>query len=254
MTARHVRALILAGAALLTACQPSAGTAADPTRRHPVTPTVIPTESPTRTRASGGASLGSAAQALAALRGLQEVAKRPYIHGYQRSCSRGAACSFGPAWTDANGDVDGHNGCGTRDDLLARQLTDVTLRSGSRCVVESGQLSDPYTGTVIGFRKSDADAVEVDHVVPLALAWDLGAAHWTQQQRIDYANDPTLVLLAVDRASNQAKSDDGPGEWMPPNKGYWCAYDERFISILAHYHLAVTSADKNTMTAVLTRC
>ena len=40
-------------------------------------------------------------------------------------------------------------------------------------------------------------------------------------------NDLTQVALAVDRAANQAKCDDGPGEWMPPDKRYWCSYDER---------------------------
>ena len=40
-------------------------------------------------------------------------------------------------------------------------------------------------------------------------------------------NDLTQVAPAVDRAANQAKCDDGPGEWMPPDKRYRCSYDER---------------------------
>jgi Protein of unknown function (DUF1524) len=138
--------------------------------------------------------------------------------------------------------------------VLARQLARVPLRAGSRCVVEGGLLRDPYTGTVIQFRKSDADAVEIDHVVPLALAWDLGAAGWPQQRRVDFANDSAVELLAVDRASNRAKSDDGPADWMPPDRTYWCAYDQRFATVLARYDLAVTADDNAAMSVVLSGC
>lgn len=89
--------------------------------------------------------------------------------------------------------------------------------------------------------------------MPLALAWDLGAAKWTQRQRVNYANDTTLVLLAVSRSSNQDKGDQGPGEWMPV-KADWCAYDARFATILAHYHLDVTRADASVMNKVLSHC
>ena len=204
---------------------------------------------------SGGSGVFTAAQARAALAGLVTLPKRPYVAGYQRSCSPGQGCVFGPAWTDDNNDPAGHNGCGTRDDVLAAQLSDVVFRNPSKpCVVISGVLNNPYTGTTIIFAKADADAIEIDHVVPEALAWDLGAARWTQQQRIDFANDTRLVLLAVDRASNQSKSDSGPGEWMPPNRGYWCAYDQRIVTILSTYRLAVTAPDKAAMTKVLARC
>jgi hypothetical protein len=67
----------------------------------------------------------------------------------------------------------------------------------------------------------------------LAIAWNLGAFRWTQQLRVDYANDLAVVLLAVDRAANRAKCDDGPEEWTPPDKRYRCSYDERFATILA---------------------
>jgi hypothetical protein len=124
----------------------------------------------------------------------------------------------------------------TRDDVLAAQLRDVVLRTGSRCVVVAGTLADPCTGTTITFSKSRVYLVPIDHVVPLALAWDLGAARWSQAQREAYANDPTLVLLAVEH-SNVLESASGPAEWMPADRRYWCAYDQRIVTILAHYRL-----------------
>ena len=141
--------------------------------------------------------------------------RRPYEQGYQRDCGQGQGCVFGPAWTDDQNAPEGHNGCRTRDDILRASLSDVQLRDGSRCVVVAGVLHDPYTGSVIHFVKADADAVEIDHVAPLAYVWDLGANRWPYATRVEFANDP-LELVAASHAANQAKGDDGPSRWLPP--------------------------------------
>lgn len=53
----------------------------------------------------------------------------------------------------------------------------MTYRAGThRCVVLTGHLADPYTGRSISFRKTEAGRVQIDHIYPLARAWDLGAA------------------------------------------------------------------------------
>ena len=57
--------------------------------------------------------------------------------------------------------------------------------------------------------------VQIDHVVPLGLAWQLGAPQWTLGKRVAFANDPE-ELLAVNGAVNQAKGDSGPDSWLPP--------------------------------------
>ncbi|MDH6283910.1 hypothetical protein M2284_001517 [Rhodococcus sp. LBL1] len=56
--------------------------------------------------------------------------------------------AFGQAWTD-NVTVDGgHNGCDTRNDILHRDLIDITLKPGSNnCTVLTGTLHDTYTGS-----------------------------------------------------------------------------------------------------------
>ncbi len=243
--------------ALLPGCRTADDPASSPSSQAS-TARVIPTDSPGRptptTSQPAPSSVLDAAQARAALDRLTVVPRRPFVAGYQRSCSPGDACSFGPAWTDDNTNPDGHNGCDTRNDVLAEQLSQITYRRGSPCVVETGHLHDPYTGADLEFTKARAQLAPVDHVVPLALAWDLGAARWTQQQRVDYANDTRLVLLVVDERSNETKSDSGPGEWMPPDRSYWCAYDERFVTVLQHYRLPVTAADKDAMRKVLDTC
>jgi hypothetical protein len=59
----------------------------------------------------------------------------------------------------------------------------VVFAEGSGCVVVSGTLHDPYTGTFIPFSKADASAVQIDHLYPLAQAYDMGAAGWSQDRR-----------------------------------------------------------------------
>jgi hypothetical protein len=199
-------------------------------------------------------TLLSPAAALTWLTGQQALPRRPWVAGYDRDCGHGHACSFGEAWAyDTSG-----SGCNTRQDLLRASMIDIVYRPGSHCSIESGHLPDPYTGTTVSFNGDNPDAVEVDHVLPLATAWALGASRWSQAQRDTFANDRSVELLAVDRASNQAKGDSGPGEpgegWMPPDRAYWCSYDARFTTILAKYRLPVVAADKSAMTSVLRTC
>jgi hypothetical protein len=75
----------------------------------------------------------------------------------------------------------------------------------------------------------------------------MGASEWTQQRRIDFANDQAINLLAVDGRANQAKGDSGPGEWMPINKDYRCAYAAGFLRVAVAYGLPITQADAESI-------
>jgi hypothetical protein len=153
---------------------------------------------------------------------------------------------FGPAWSF---DFD-HNGCRSRDDVLARDLTKVRKRD--RCAVVSGVLTDPYTGKTIAFDKAHAAAVQIDHVYPLAAAWAHGARTWTQQRRVAFANDPGN-LLASSGSANESKGDGTPSEWQP-QKGFRCAYALRYITSATRYSLSVSAADKRALTTMLSLC
>src|SRR5690349_19750690 len=84
--------------------------------------------------------------------------------------------AFGDSWTDDNSAPGGHNGCDTRNDILDRDLVDKTYVSISRCpnAVATGTLHDPYTNAVVAFTRGErvGASVQIDHIVPLALAWD----------------------------------------------------------------------------------
>jgi hypothetical protein len=208
----------------------------------------LPADGSTASVPGGPAATGNAPAAkvpaadVAAARG--QLAKLPVANerdgGYQRTRD------FGPAWSvDVN-----HNGCGTRDDILRRDLQKPQLRG--RCTVIAGVLADPYTGRSLTFAKSHATAVQIDHVVPLGAAWARGARDWPQSERERFANDP-VNLLATSAAANESKSDRGPAEWLP-RAAFRCAYAVQWIGVSTRYKLTVTPPDKSSLTTLLSRC
>ena len=161
---------------------------------------------------------------------------------------------FGTAWTDDNNMADGHNGCDTRNDILHRDLTNIQVRPGTRdCVVIAGTFVDPYSGTTMTFTKAQASLIQIDHIVPLHAAWELGAWQWPQSKRVDYANDPD-VLTASNGRLNEQKGDKLADEWKPPNTSYWCTYATRTVDIHAKYALPVTSPERTALHKMLTTC
>ncbi|GAA3710360.1 HNH endonuclease family protein [Nonomuraea antimicrobica] len=160
-----------------------------------------------------------------------------------------ARTRYGENWADsATGVPYARNGCRTRDDLLARDGRNVKYRAGSTCEVVSMDLTDPYTGRLIRWHKSDADDVQVDHVVPLNYGWRMGARGWPMSKRLDFANDP-LNLLPVDGNANEQKDASGPAGWLPPRRDIRCAYVTRFAQVALKYDVPVTAADKRAMLA-----
>ena len=95
---------------------------------------LLPQVSSDAAKITGGyTATGSAADTLNAL----AVDDNQSSSGYDRD-------SFGFRTTDVDG-----NGCDVRDDVLARDLTDITYKYAGSCVVESGTLADPYTARTI---------------------------------------------------------------------------------------------------------
>ncbi len=154
---------------------------------------------------------------------------------------------FGYAWMDtADGVPLARNGCDTRNDLLKLHGRNVEFRAASACVVVSMDLYDPYTGKDIAWKKAHATEVQIDHMVPLSYAWQMGAARWSKEKRQRLAND-VLNLLPVSGSANSAKRDSGPASWLPPNRAIRCSYSVRFAQVALKYELPVTSPDKKVM-------
>ena len=135
------------------------------------------------------------------------------------------------------------DGCDMRQQILRRDLVDDQLRDDG-CTMAAGVLHDPYTGHTIHYTDEDYLAVQIDHIVPLGLAWRSGAYEWTQEQREAYANDPK-VLLAVDGPTNGAKSDQSLSQWLPDH--HVCGYERHYLRVIKTYDLVITRADARTV-------
>ncbi|RAU94945.1 HNH endonuclease family protein [Mycolicibacter senuensis] len=184
------------------------------------------------------------------LAGITVVPARTHRYDYRRSL-------FGDAWDDDNDAPGGRNGCDTRNDILNRDLVDITHVSTKRCAaaVATGTLHDPYTNATIAFTRGAkiGEAVQIDHIVPLAYAWDMGAAAWPYRQRLRFANDPAN-LLAVAGQANQDKGDAGPGQWMPPNKSFACQYAVAYIAVLRGYALRLDQPSADALLEAAASC
>jgi len=158
--------------------------------------------------------------------------------------------AFGQAWLDVD-----RNGCDTRNDILRRDLREVVFTEGSKCRVAAGRFQEPYTAQFVDFRRGaeSSKAVQIDHVVALADAWQKGAQRLSPAQRQSLANDP-LNLIAADGPANQQKSAGDAATWLPGNKFIRCHYVARQISVKAAYGLWVTDAEKDAMKRVLGSC
>ncbi|KAA1250735.1 HNH endonuclease [Mycobacterium simiae] len=184
------------------------------------------------------------------LAGIAMLPQRTHRYDYRRA-------AFGAAWDDDNDAPGGRNGCDTRDDILGRDLVDTTFVVTKRCphAVATGTLHDPYTNTTVVFQRGAkvGESVQIDHIVPLAYAWDMGAYGWPDVERLRFANDPAN-LLAVQGQANQDKGDSPPAQWMPPNSAFACQYAVQFIAVLRGYALPVDQPSAQVLRAAAATC
>ena len=145
------------------------------------------------------------------------------------------------------------NGCDARNDILRRDLINLVAKEGTDgCKIVSGELNDPYSGTTIQFVLGSSD-VDIDHVVALSHAWQVGAFQWSDTKRLEFANDP-MNLLAVSARLNRQKGDADAATWLPPAKSYRCAYVSRQVVVKVKYGLWVTAPEKAQIQKVLQSC
>ncbi|HEX5334987.1 MAG TPA: HNH endonuclease family protein [Propionicimonas sp.] len=164
--------------------------------------------------------------------------------------------AFGDAWTDTDG-----NGCNQRDDVLLRDVVasapHAVGRQGS-CDhdVLSGTWVDPYSGESITLtdakEPSQAESVQIDHIVALSVAWRYGARSWSSERRLEFAND-LRELVASGGRSNQAKGGSDAAQWQPIRPTQ-CGYAVRYITVKAAYALPTDRAEKQALTGMLATC
>ena len=161
---------------------------------------------------------------------------------------------FSSGWQDLDGD-----GQNERAEILI-----ATHRSGPGSVpirygseeehrVTTGRWRCRFSGTWV----TDATELDIDHLVPLAEAWESGAYAWTDDLRSRYANGVGLRswnrswLLPVLSGLNRAKGAKRPDEWLPPNSRYHLHYVCDWVKTKRYWGLSVAEKERQMLLRIL---
>ncbi|MEW1630876.1 HNH endonuclease family protein [Streptomyces sp. NPDC089173] len=158
--------------------------------------------------------------------------------GYQRTSFK--------HWVDADKDS-----CNTRMEvLIAESRAEPTIEGA--CKVTGGEWFSYYDG----FTLTEPGGLDIDHMVPLAEAWDSGASGWTAARREAYANDlgSERSLVAVTAKTNRSKSDQDPAEWLPPLADARCTYATDWVGTKLRWGLAVDQVEADALAELAEGC
>ncbi|MER6505929.1 HNH endonuclease family protein [Nonomuraea sp. NPDC001636] len=148
-------------------------------------------------------------------------------------------------WVDADA-----NGCSARYEVLISEAIDPPT-VGTSCTLTGGVWYSYYDDQIV----TEAGKLDVDHLVPLAEAWDSGASTWDAQRREEYANylERPEHLVAVTARSNRQKADKDPAAWMPIEQ-VRCRYITEWVAVKRHWQLSVDDVEKAKLAEVAQSC
>ena len=141
----------------------------------------------------------------------------------------------------------------TRDEILISESSiETTFQSERKCKVATGMWVDPWTGE----SHADPNDLHIDHHVPIFNAHKSGGYAWSQELKQAFSNDQDLpeALNAISAKTNLEKGADGPEKWKPENTAAHCSYAQGWISVKHKWHLAVSTAEKESLIAMLATC
>ena len=141
----------------------------------------------------------------------------------------------------------------TRQEVLIEESSSpVEYEDSDQCRVAEGEWDGPYTGEQF----TDPSDMDIDHMVPLGNAHRSGGWAWDEGRKRQYANDFSYAghLIAVQNSANRAKGADGPEEWRPPDRSYWCQYAIDWIRIKQTWGLTATDAEAAALAEMLNTC
>jgi hypothetical protein len=143
------------------------------------------------------------------------------------------------------------DGCNTRAEVLLAEAVD-RPKVLPGCKLSGGRWWSYYDARWV----TSASALDIDHMVPLAEAWDSGASQWNAARREAYANDlgAESSLVAVSSASNRSKADQDPAEWLPTAVDVTCRYASEWIATKLRWGLTVDAVELEALTQLADAC
>lgn len=150
--------------------------------------------------------------------------------------------SFGDGWADLDNDCQD-----TRAEVLARESL-VPVERG--CRVFRGTWHSYYDDKT--WTKSFQ--IQIDHLVPLAEAWDSGAYAWDADTRLRFANDlgDRRTLVPTTTALNYEKLADDPQRYVP--KVNACRYISSWVAVKLRWNMAADRREHDAIEKVAKSC
>ncbi|MFF3788330.1 HNH endonuclease family protein [Streptomyces sp. NPDC001933] len=149
-------------------------------------------------------------------------------------------------WIDEDGDS-----CSTRNEVLLAEAVKAP-EQGARCALTGGEWLSYYDEVTV----TAAGKLDIDHMVPLAEAWDSGASKWDADGRMRYANDlgAERSLIAVTAKTNRSKADKDPSEWMPPADSAKCTYLADWTATKLRWKLSADDKERAALETLAKDC
>lgn len=143
-----------------------------------------------------------------------------------------------------NTGLDPADGCNTRAEVLLAEASEAPSVAAG-CKIGEGEWLSYYDEQEV----TDPGKLDIDHMVPLAEAWDSGASAWDAKRREAYANDQDAAssLVAVTARTNRQKADQDPATWMPSAPSATCRYLAEWTATKLRWGLA---ADQSEIDAI----
>lgn len=149
---------------------------------------------------------------------------------------------FGDGWQKLPGECRN-----TRQHVLAR---DSSVPVGDTCRVHRGRWHSWYDDRTW----TESHQVQIDHLVPLAEAWDSGAHLWDKSTRVAYANDlgdPRTLVVTTGEVNDDKGSDD-PTWWIAPADP--CRYVADWVAVKLRWGMSADTRELNAIKAVVPTC
>jgi hypothetical protein len=143
------------------------------------------------------------------------------------------------------------DGCNTRAEVLIAEAV-AAPAVGAKCALSGGSWWSYYDEQTV----TAAGSLDIDHMVPLAEAWDSGASAWTAARREAYANDlgQASSLVAVTARTNRSKADQDPAEWLPPAGGALCRYASEWTATKLRWGLTIDTSEQDRLLDLAAGC
>ncbi|MFD5140712.1 GAF domain-containing protein [Streptomyces sp. NPDC058378] len=99
---------------------------------------------------------------------------------------------------------------------------------------------------------TDAKKLDIDHVVPLAEAWD---SEWAAGRREQYADDlgSERSLVAVTAKSNRPRATRTP-QWLPPAAAAQCTYASDWVATKLRWKLTIDMKEQAALEKLAGSC